>query len=379
MTGIIDNDLFQIYLYNNSVAENIHGSGSKKMSKRKVRAEKICLNCGEQLQGRYCPVCGQENVEPKENILQLISHLFRDIAHVDGKFFVTLKLLLFRPGFLSTEYLLGRRVRYIDPARLYIFTAFLFFVVLFSLQSTIHRLIDEGDNNNYNVINDSLTNESAIKKEDVPATIKRMADSSVNSVTKKQVMEDSGTILRNITMTVSEYDSIQSHLPKEKRDGWLVQRLNRKSMLIRQKYLHNREVFEILLVERYAHSFPTMMFFFLPLVAFVLKLLYMNKWKKINYVGHSIFVIHCYSASYILMLMAFFFGLLYNVLPWWIFGFLQKALVFVIFFYLYKAMRNFYRERRAITIFKFLILNLMVLILFIVSAVVLLVISVYRA
>ena len=96
------------------------------MSKRQVRAEKICLNSGERLQARYCPICGQENIEPKENIWQLISHLFRDIAHVDGKFLVTLKLLLFRPGFLSKAYLLGRRVRYIDPIKMHIFTAFLF-------------------------------------------------------------------------------------------------------------------------------------------------------------------------------------------------------------------------------------------------------------
>jgi len=41
-------------------------------------------------------------------------------------------------------------------------------------------------------------------------------------------------------------------------------------------------------------------------------------------------------------------------------------------------MRNFNRERRALTIFKFLIVNLMVLILIMLSAVVLLVISLYR-
>ena len=348
------------------------------MSKRKVRAEKICLNCGEQLQARYCPVCGQENIEPKENILQLTNHLFRDIAHVDGKFFVTLKLLLFRPGFLSKEYLLGRRVRYIDPIRMYIFTAFLFFVVLFSFQSSLHHLIDEGDNNNYNSISDSAISKPAVKKEELQGTVKRMADSSVNAAIKKPVVQDSGIVVSNLTMTLREYDSIQSRLPKDERDGWLLQRLNKKSILIRQQYLHNREAFEILLIDHYAHSFPTMMFFFLPLVAFVLKLLYVNKWKRINYVGHSIFVIHCYSASYILMLMALFFGMLYTVLPWGIFGFLPKALVVVIFFYLYKAMRNFYRERRPLTIFKFLILNLLVFILFILSAVVLLVISLYR-
>ncbi|RYY15778.1 MAG: DUF3667 domain-containing protein, partial [Chitinophagaceae bacterium] len=89
------------------------------MSHSKERSEKDCLNCGTIVQGRFCQVCGQENIEPKETLWGLVSHFFQDITHFDGKFFSTGKLLIRRPGFLPKEYISGRRARYLHPIRMY--------------------------------------------------------------------------------------------------------------------------------------------------------------------------------------------------------------------------------------------------------------------
>ncbi|MFI5131717.1 MAG: DUF3667 domain-containing protein, partial [Chitinophagales bacterium] len=103
------------------------------MSHLAERKEKDCLNCGTIIQGRYCHVCGQENLEPKESFWHLVTHFFYDITHFDGKFFTTLKDLLFKPGFLTREYMKGRRVNYLNPIRMYVFTSAIFFLVFFSL------------------------------------------------------------------------------------------------------------------------------------------------------------------------------------------------------------------------------------------------------
>ena len=95
------------------------------------RKEKICLNCTADLQGRYCHICGQENTEPKESVWGLITHFFYDITHFDGKFFSTLKYLAFKPGFLSAEYVKGRRASYLNPIRMYVFTSAIFFIIFF--------------------------------------------------------------------------------------------------------------------------------------------------------------------------------------------------------------------------------------------------------
>jgi hypothetical protein len=49
--------------------------------------------------------------------------------NLNSKLFTSLRLLLTRPGFLTTEYNAGRRVRYITPLRLYLIASALFFVV----------------------------------------------------------------------------------------------------------------------------------------------------------------------------------------------------------------------------------------------------------
>ena len=106
------------------------------MSHNKEREEKICLNCKAAIYGRYCHVCGQENIEPKENFWHLVNHFVEDLTHFDGKFFITLKDLLFKPGFLSVEYLKGKRASYLHPIRMYVFTSAIFFLIFFSFLDT---------------------------------------------------------------------------------------------------------------------------------------------------------------------------------------------------------------------------------------------------
>ena len=104
------------------------------MSHLKERKEKNCLNCKATLYGRYCHVCGQENLEPKETVWHLVQHFFNDITHFDGKFFATVKYLLRKPGFLSLEYVAGRRMSYLNPIRMYVFTSAIFFIILFAIK-----------------------------------------------------------------------------------------------------------------------------------------------------------------------------------------------------------------------------------------------------
>jgi hypothetical protein len=104
------------------------------VSHLKERKEKNCLNCQATLYGRYCHVCGQENLEPKETVWHLVTHFFNDITHFDGKFFATVKYLLRKPGFLSKEYVAGRRASYLNPIRMYVFTSAIFFLILFTLK-----------------------------------------------------------------------------------------------------------------------------------------------------------------------------------------------------------------------------------------------------
>ena len=108
------------------------------LSHLRERKQRNCLNCNAEVHGKYCHICGQENLEPTESVWHLVSHFINDITHFDGKFFSTLGLLIARPGFLSAEYKRGKRNSYLNPVKMYVFTSFVFFFVFFS---TVH--IDE--------------------------------------------------------------------------------------------------------------------------------------------------------------------------------------------------------------------------------------------
>jgi ribosomal protein L40E len=133
------------------------------MSHFKERKEKICLNCNAELQGRFCHKCGPENIEPKESFLHLLSHLVSHEFHFDSKFFSTAKHLLLTLGFLTKEYMAGRRVSYLDPIRMYIFLSAFFFLVVFSL--------NKGETN---LVNATYKNPSA--KKQALAAIKEVKD-----------------------------------------------------------------------------------------------------------------------------------------------------------------------------------------------------------
>ncbi len=116
------------------------------MSHIPQRKEKDCLNCGTIVQGQYCQNCGQENVEPHETFWHMVTHFFYDITHFDSSFFHSLRYLLFKPGFLSKEYVNGRRVKYLHPIRMYVFTSAIFFLLFFSVfapVSNFNNTIDD--------------------------------------------------------------------------------------------------------------------------------------------------------------------------------------------------------------------------------------------
>jgi uncharacterized protein DUF3667 len=86
------------------------------------RAAAACANCQQPLTGRYCARCGEKALAPESlTVRHFVVHTLADeLVHLDGKFWSTLRNLIARPGFLSTEYCAGRRRRYIQPGKLLI-------------------------------------------------------------------------------------------------------------------------------------------------------------------------------------------------------------------------------------------------------------------
>jgi len=329
------------------------------MSRLKERKGRNCLNCHIHIKGRFCHRCGQENIEPKESVWDLISHFFKDITHFDGKFFSTLQYLISKPGFLSREYMVGRRASYVNPIRMYIFTSAFFFLIFFSFFTIGNKSIATIDVNGktYEQIEamDSLVFDKFTKnvnKEDgKPATamsrqeFKKYFDSS-SAKTGFQFTPGN-------YKTKAEYDSVLQSGKKE--HNWLERQLIYKNIEINEKFNGRKNEMFRSYANILLHSLPQMLFILLPLFALILKLLYIRR-KDYYYVNHGIFSIHFYIFGFIAMLVMFGLSKLNSTLNWGIITFIEVLIGFGILFYLYKAMRKFYQQRRAKTIIKFFIL-----------------------
>lgn len=93
--------------------------------------ESQCLNCETALIGTHCHACGQK-AHIHRTMGAFLHDLLHGVLHFEGKIWRTLPMLLWHPGRLTREYIDGRRVRYVGPIALFLFTVFLTFA-LFSL------------------------------------------------------------------------------------------------------------------------------------------------------------------------------------------------------------------------------------------------------
>lgn len=94
-----------------------------------------CRNCGAHATGHFCPNCGQETRVALPTFAAFMREAAGRYVAMDGRLWRTLFGLVARPGFLTREYLGGRRRRYIRPARLFLVLYLLLFAVIGLLQS----------------------------------------------------------------------------------------------------------------------------------------------------------------------------------------------------------------------------------------------------
>lgn len=349
------------------------------MSHFTERKQNNCLNCGAVVHGRYCHLCGQENIEPKESFWHLVTHFVYDITHFDGKFFSTVKYLLLKPGFLSGEYISGRRMRYLNPIKMYVFVSAFFFLFFFSI---VNPSFDEKKEEPEQLSYTEVKSKIEYKIKDLQTNTKDKESSEYErKVIKKQtalLQQDLQTLAKDTAHLIelnyfkkkelsmvfglyrdgAQYDSVQNSLPKKQRNSWLESMTIKKTIDLQSRYNYDDSEFFKTLFEKFRHSFPQLLFVSLPLFALLLKLLYISR-KKFYYADHVIYTVHLYCAMFILLFFIIGFSHIEH------FKYLQWLNLFTVPFiiytvwYQYKSLRNFYDQSRRKTVVKYLLLLIM--------------------
>ena len=89
-----------------------------------------CATCGVVVTGPFCASCGEKVVDEEALTLRgFAAGAFTSLTDLERGLWPTVKLLLTRPGFLTVEYLAGRRLRYLRPFRLFLLVNVLYFLV----------------------------------------------------------------------------------------------------------------------------------------------------------------------------------------------------------------------------------------------------------
>lgn len=305
------------------------------------RKDKTCLNCGAHLIGRYCQDCGQENLEPRESIWHFIVHFFNDVIHFEGKFFTTMGLLLRRPGFVAQEHMAGRRMRYINPIRLYLFMSFAFFLIAAMLPTEAGR----------GGLNLSYTGSPQERRENDSISNALLQGKAVTLPITDAMGNEKDSIV-TLDTSIGKYDSLQSALPASERDGAFARFANRRSMAMQAYRMKHPDTADDDMRAIVRKSAPTVFIISLPLFAFGLYLLYIRKRRTYYFVSHGVFAIHFYCVFFIAMLLYYMVALAGDTA-----SIIAGIMVFVLLcLYLYKAMRRFYRQRRGKTILKFILM-----------------------
>src|SRR5690606_25435566 len=97
---------------------------------------KTCLNCDEQLIGKYCSNCGQKSDTHRITFRNFIEHdILHGAFHLEKGMLFTAKEAMIRPGYAALNYISGKRKRH--------YNVFLFILLMIGANLFLNHYYDE--------------------------------------------------------------------------------------------------------------------------------------------------------------------------------------------------------------------------------------------
>lgn len=276
-----------------------------------VRKVPRCQNCDYPLEPdfNFCPRCSQHNSDKLTSFWRLVVEVVNDFFSYDSRFVKTIFPFLFKPGFLTNEFVAGRRVRYMHPLRLYVFVSLVYFSV-FSL--VVGRSVKD-ENDQPDVALDRTEADSVRAylrrnlQDDLSAGDMQKVDSALQAVakTRKKAFldmdidtDDEGHDGEGELNKYLRLISTRGITENQVLDSLRWERNTRNLFKARQGIrLANLEQKEF--VEFFMGKISLMMFAMLPFVALFMKLLYVR--RRRYYMEHLTFMLHIHAFTFLVL------------------------------------------------------------------------------
>ena len=311
------------------------------MNLKKISRADHCLNCNTPLSiesDNFCPTCGQLNNTKKETAVGLVKELVEEFLHLDSKVIKSLVPLLFKPGFLTVDYINGKRARYFHPVRMFLIVTVIMFIVggLTSKQ-------EESQTKNTSKANvataDSLLAEgdSVYSFDTEKQTLEKIPESSINgsdiSWAFGEVKIHKDTLQRFLNDGVVD--------PTALMDSFNIEKTMFNSIFFNQ-LVKTQLAGKDKLIDYYKHELPWLLFSLMPVFAFVLFLFYIR--RKIYFVDHLIYAFHLHTATFVIIIIQDLLSLISPIDTGWIYLYVP--------IYYFVSLKKVYHQSTRKTIFK---------------------------
>lgn len=319
-----------------------------------------CKNCEKPFDDQYefCPHCGQK-AKDELTIKVLFYNTISNYFSVDARFFKSFIPLLFKPGYLATRFIEGKRLLYLHPAQMYLFiTVVFFFLFSFtardqkeSINTQFEKVFDQEtliDSTKINQIKDSLDTGAivnALNKNKVLTGVDKEELKALDSIIKNKDIDNDFSFgfnkkeVDSLIKIKAKDEVIYKSMGLEEDAGSFKKRMFAQAL----KFYKKRDGGSI--YQAFIDTIPIAMFVLLPIFAFILKLLF---FKSGRFTHHLVFSFYFFSFLFTVFSILLIVSYTWDVIPGWI----QGLIILSTFIYLFLAVKRFYGQGWFLSLFK---------------------------
>lgn len=301
----------------------------------------------------FCPDCGQRNIDRNVSVFDLLYDYVSNYFSFDSKLFRSFPVLLFKPGFLTQQFAVGKRQGYIKPLRLYLFASLIYFSV-FSMITDNNSWFEDDTLS----IKEKKAATKAVKSSVLDSTITNIKDTLDAKVFDDELLTEPETVFQLGKGRVVYQKDLKEFIQILDDDGEkaLLDTLSKRQHFLAANWyfqVMTRQVSKIYLsrgkdfFNYFLGTIPLMMFLLMPFLAFIFKIFYL--FSRQFYVKHLVFFFHFHAFMYLLLTA---FLLIYHFWSGWI---ALLILFFSTLIYFWKAMVRVYQQHKFWTFLKYFV------------------------
>lgn len=273
-----------------------------------------CPNCETEYaagNASFCHHCGQARRDIRSPLRFWIQSFFESVFNYDSRLWRTLRTLFTKPGRISADFNEGRRVRYVEPFRLYLVISVVFFLIQGSLS----------DN------------------EEEPEELSRISQSSDTTRLHINMLTTSFPTSAGEMARVRDFNETQM-------DSFLLAKDISPNIATRMLMKGtSRLMTGAVSIREFKQSFMTnvsrTMFILVPFFAFLIWLFFKN--SAPYYISHLVFALHFHSAVFLIFICWYLPMLLLGNYAF------EGIPMLLCVAYLFISLRTTYRENRVVT------------------------------